>query len=86
MRNPRNPYDQQIQPPFPKNYVANEDEAESIEDNIHHFCGLDSEIYLTKEEHSMFAQEDDNNDFEEEYNSVEENICMLQMMSKERSN
>ena len=66
MRNPRNPYDQQIRPPFPKNYVADEDEAESIKDYIHHFGDLDSEIYLTEEEHSMFAQEDDNNDFEEE--------------------
>ena len=27
---------------------------------------LDSEIYLIEEEHSMFTQEDDNKDFEEE--------------------
>ena len=66
MRNPRNPDDQQIRPPFFENYVADEDEAESIEDYIHHFGDLDSKIYLTEEENSMFAQEDDNNDFEEE--------------------
>ena len=66
MRNPRNLDDWQIQPPFPENYVANEDEAKSIEDHIHHFGDLDSESYLTEDEHSMFTQEDDNNDFEEE--------------------
>ena len=64
MRNPRNIDDQQIRPPFPEKYVADEDEAESIEDHIHHFGDLDYEIYLTEEEHSMFAQEDDNNYFE----------------------
>ena len=66
MRNPRNPDDRQIRPPFPENYVADEDEAGSIEDHIHHFGDLDSKIYLTEEEHSMFAHEDANNDFEEE--------------------
>ena len=66
MRNPINPNDQQIQPPFLENYIADEDEVESIEDHIHRFGDLDSEIYLTKGEHSMFSQEDDNNDFEEE--------------------
>ena len=48
MRNPGNPDDQEIRPPFPKNYVADEDEAESIEDHIHHFGDLDSKIYLTE--------------------------------------
>ena len=66
MRNPRNQDDQQIRPPFPENYVVYVEEAESVEDHIHFFGELDSEIYLTKEGHSMFAQEDDNNDFEEE--------------------
>ena len=66
MSNPRNPDDQQISPPFPKNYVVDEDEANDIEDHIHHFGDLDSKIYLTEEEHSMFAQEDDNKVFEEE--------------------
>ena len=47
--NPRNLDDQQIRPTFPENYVADEDEAESIEDHIHHFGDLDSEIYLTEE-------------------------------------
>ena len=61
MRNPRNQEDQSIRPPFPKNYVDDNDGAESIEDHIHHFGDLDSEIYLTQEEHNMFAQEDDNN-------------------------
>ena len=45
--NPRNPNDQQIQPPFPENYVAAKDDAESIEYHTHHFGELDSEIYLT---------------------------------------
>ena len=66
MRNPRNLDDQQIRPPFPQNYVAYEEEVDPIEDQIHHFGDLDSEIYLTEEEHSMFSQEDENNDFEEE--------------------
>ena len=66
MRNPRNPDDRQIRPPFPKNYVTDEEEVDPIEDQIHHFGDLDSEIYLTEEENNMFAQEDENNDFEEE--------------------
>ena len=66
MRNPRNQEDQQIIPPFPKNYVADDDGAESIEDHIHHFGDLDFEIYMTEEEHNMFAQVDDNKYFEEE--------------------
>ena len=65
MRNPRNPNDRQIQPHFPENYAADEEQVESIEDQIHHFGDLDSEIYLAQEEHNMFSQEDDNNDFEE---------------------
>ena len=60
MRNPINRDDWKVRPPFPENYVAYEGEAKSVEDHIHHFGS-----YLTKEEHSMFAQEDDNNDFEE---------------------
>ena len=32
---------------------------ESIEDHIHHFDDLDSEIYLTEEDHDMFSQVDD---------------------------
>ena len=59
VRNPRNQEDQPIRPPFPENFVAAEDEAESIEDQIHHFSNLDSEISLTEEEHNMFAHVDD---------------------------
>ena len=59
MRNPRNQEEQPIRPPFPENYVATEDEAESIEDQIHHFGDLDYDIYLPEEEHNMFAQVDD---------------------------
>ena len=66
MRNPRNQEDQQIRPPFLENYVVDKYGIDSIEDHIHHFGDLDFEIYLTEEEHSMFAQEDDNRDFEEE--------------------
>ena len=36
-------------------HVANEEEVDPIEDKIHHFGDLDSEIYLTEEEHNMFA-------------------------------
>ena len=39
--------------------MAAKDEVESAEDHIHHFGDLDSEIYLTEEEHDMFAQMDD---------------------------
>ena len=42
------------------------DGAKSIEDHIHHFGDLDSEIYLTEYEHSLFSQEDDNRYFEKE--------------------
>ena len=66
MRNPRNTDDQQIRPPFLEKYVADEDEVESIEDHIHHFGDLDSEIYIIEEERSIFSQEKANNDFEEE--------------------
>ena len=59
VRNPRNQEEKPIRPPFPENYVAAEDEAESIEDHIHHFGDLDSKIYLTEEEHDMFVQVDD---------------------------
>ena len=38
--------------------MATEDEVESAEDHIHHFGDLDSKIYLTEEEHDMFAQVD----------------------------
>ena len=65
MMNTRNQEDQQIRPPFPENYVSG-DGVESIEDHIHHFGDLDSDIYLIEKEHSMFVQVDDNKDFEEE--------------------
>ena len=61
MRNLRNQEEKPIRPPFPENYVDDNDGVVSIKDHIHHFGGLDSKIYLTEEEHSMFAQEDDNN-------------------------
>ena len=67
MRNPRNPNDQQIPPPFTQNYVAAQDDFESIEDHIHHFGDLDSDIYLTEEEHNVYTQEDENKELEEEY-------------------
>ena len=64
MRNPRNQEEQQIQPPFPENCVA--DEEDPTKNEIHLFEELDSEIYLTEEEHNMFAQEDGNEEFERE--------------------
>ena len=36
------------------------DGAEAVEDHIHHFGDLDSEIYLTEEEHSIFSPKDEN--------------------------
>ena len=64
MRNSRNQEEQQIRPPFPKNYVV--DEEDPTENEINIFGELDSEIYLTEEEHHMFAQEDENQEFERE--------------------
>ena len=58
MRNPRNQEEQQIRPPFPENYVA--DEEDPAENEIHLFQKLDLDIYLTEEEHLMFTQEDGN--------------------------
>ena len=46
MRNPRNQEEQQIRPPFPENYVV--DEEDPTENEIHLFGELDSEIYLTE--------------------------------------
>ena len=60
-RNPRNTKDQQIRPPFLENFVDDEEENDPLDNQIHHFDDLDSEIYLTEEEHNMFAQEDDYN-------------------------
>ena len=40
MRNPRNKKEQQIRPPFPENYVA--DEEDPTENEIHLFGELDS--------------------------------------------
>ena len=64
MRNPRNQEEQQIRPPFPENYVA--DEEDPAENEIHLFGEQDSEIYLTEEEHNMFEQEGKNEEFERE--------------------
>ena len=64
IRNPRNPNDQQIQPPFHENYVDGEGEAEPIEDQIHHFSDLVSDIYLIETKHDMYAQEDANKYFQ----------------------
>ena len=56
MRNPRNLDDHRIRTPFPEKYVADEDEAKYVEDHIHHFGDLDSEIYLTKEESEQYQR------------------------------
>ena len=72
MINPRNQEEQPIQPPFPENYVA--DEEEPAENEIHLFMELDSEIYLTEEEHHMFAQEDGNNDFKKELEQYQKGL------------
>ena len=48
-RNRRNVEDQQIRPPFPENFVDEEEENDPMDNQIHHFDDLDSEVYLTKE-------------------------------------
>ena len=63
-RNPRNQEEQPIHPPFPENYVA--DEEDPPENEIHLFGEQDSEIYLTEEEHNMFEQEGGDEEFERE--------------------
>ena len=45
-----------MRPPFPRNYVAYEGEAKSIEDHIHHFGDLDPEIHITKEESKQYQR------------------------------
>ena len=43
----------------------------------HHFDDMDSEIYLTEEEHNLFAQEDESNKFDletEQYQIGYENV------------
>ena len=89
-RNPRNLDDQQIRPPFPENYVGDEEEVNPVEDQIHHFGDLDSEVYLTEEEHNMFAQQNDNNNFEEEseqyqrgyFNSIDDLQRNIKLMNR----
>ena len=39
--------------------VDEEVEEDPMDNQIHHFDDIDSEIYLTQEEHNLFAQEDD---------------------------
>ena len=46
MRNTRNQEEEPIRPPFPENYVV--DEEEPTENEIHLFEELDSEIYVTE--------------------------------------
>ena len=65
-RNPRNPEDQQIRPPFPKNYVDEEEENDPLDNQMHHFDDLESKIYLIEEENNIFSQEDDYNTLEVE--------------------
>ena len=64
--NPRNPKDRLIRPPFPENYVDEEEENDPMDNQIHHFHDLDSDIYLSEEENNFFPQEDDCNTFEVE--------------------
>ena len=41
-RNPRNLEEQQIGPPFPKNYVHDEEEIDPMDNQMHHFEDLDT--------------------------------------------
>ena len=61
VRNQRDLEDQQIIPPFPDNFVDEEEENDPMDNQIHHFDDLDSGIYLKEEEHNIFSQEDDCN-------------------------
>ena len=47
-------------------FPCGEGEDEPTEYEIHHFSDLDSDIYLTETKHNMYAQDDDNKDFEVE--------------------
>ena len=83
MRNLRNQEEQQIRPPFPENYVA--DEEDPAENEIHLSGELDSEIYLIEEEHHMFAHEGGNEVLKGNQSSMRGVIYMLWMMYKDRS-
>ena len=83
MRNPRNQEEQQIRPPFPENYV--EDEEDPAENEIHLFGELDSEIYPTEEEHQMFHRNVEMVILKRNQSSIRGFIYMLWMMYKERS-
>ena len=63
-RNPGNPEDQQIRPPFLEYYVDEEEENDQMDNQRHHFDVLYTEVYLIEEEHNLFSQEDDCNAFE----------------------
>ena len=54
-RNPRNVEDQQIIPPFLEIYVDEKEHNDPLDNQIHHFHDLESEIYLGEEEHNMFS-------------------------------
>jgi hypothetical protein len=73
-RDQRNQGDQQIKPPFQNNYV-NENFEESLEDNIHYCHDTETEVFLTKEEHGQFMDENDK--------FMQENDDMLSMETKE---
>ena len=85
IRNPRNSNDQQIQPPFLENYVDGEGEYEPIEDQIHHFSDLDSNMHIIETKHNMYAQEDYKKDFEVELEQYQRGYLHA-MMSKETFN
>ena len=40
--------------------VYEEGEEDPIDNQIHHFNDINSEIYVTEEEHNLFPQEDEN--------------------------
>ena len=44
----RNTEDQQGRPPFPENVVDEEEEIDPLENEIHYFDIVDSEVYLKK--------------------------------------
>ena len=58
-RNQRNLEDKQMRPPFLENYVDEKGEEDPMDNQIHHFDNIDSEIYLIEEEHNTFSQEDE---------------------------
>ena len=71
-REPRNPSDQQIRPPFQQNLV-DEEFIEESQENIHQFGDDPEELdsFLTKDQHDNFVTQEDEGDLEPIGNELE---------------